>query len=229
MPSDDGRLNGPPREKILNAPLLPVLIALSMPVLFYFQTRLPDGGLDLAFVPRDLQQGRWSGLFTSMLLHGGWLHAVMNAIGALTFGAPVARLMRGPGGVLSFLLLYVGAGVFAALGYGLVHIESVSPLVGASGAVFGLIGAATRLIGGRGTILPLNHPGVIRMAIVWMAVNAATGLIGFAPGAGGATIAWEAHAFGFLFGILAIGPMGGLFVRRDQAFALPDSLDDPRG
>jgi membrane associated rhomboid family serine protease len=44
-----------------------------------------------------------------------------------------------------------------------------------------------------------------------MAVNAVTGLIGYAPGAEGARIAWEAHAVGFVVGFIAIGPLGRLF------------------
>ena len=45
--------------------------------------------------------------------------------------------------------------VIAGGGYALMHMESAAPLVGASGAVFGLIGAATRLMGGNGRLLPL--------------------------------------------------------------------------
>jgi membrane associated rhomboid family serine protease len=94
--------------------------------------------------------------------------------------------------------------------------------------VFGLIGAATRLLGGRGRVLPLTDGGVIRSAIAWMGVNAAIGLIGFAPGAEGARIAWEAHAFGFLFGILAIGPLARVFARPDERFdSIPDRSDPP--
>lgn len=203
--------NDPPRERVFNAPFLPVLIAASMPVLYWFQERLPDQGLSMAFRATDLWQGRWAGLFTSMLLHGSWTHVAMNAVAALAFGTPVARLLsRGPG-PLAFIALYIGSGVVAAFGYGLCHPGSMSPLVGASGAVFGLIGAATRLMWGHGRVLPLFHPAVLKQAGVWMLVNLVIGVIGLAPGAGGASIAWEAHAFGFLVGILAIGPLGRLF------------------
>ncbi|KAK0332412.1 hypothetical protein LTR94_025003 [Friedmanniomyces endolithicus] len=180
MSQSDARSPRPPREKIFNAPFLPLLIAASMPVLFYLQERLPDQGLSMAFVPAELWRGQWAGLFTSMLLHGGWAHVTMNAVGALAFGAPGGR----------------------------------PPLVGASGAVFGLIGAATRLMGGHGRVLPLFHPMVLKASAAWMAVNLIVGLIGLAPGADGARIAWEAHAVGFLFGIVAIGPIGGWFAAR---------------
>ena len=217
----------PPKERIFNAPLLAVLLAASMPALYFFQERSHDKWLGLAFAPADLAEGRYGGLVTSMLVHGGWVHALMNAVAALTFGAPVARLFKGTVGVGVFLALYICAGIFATLGYGLVHLGSADFLVGASGAVFGLIGASTRLLGGGGRVLPLTSRAVITTAIAWMAVNAVVGLIGFAPGVEGARIAWEAHAFGFLFGILAIGPLARLFARPDERFDSPGGLGDP--
>lgn len=219
----------PPKERIFNAPLLAVLLAASMPALYVLQERSRDNWLGLAFAPIDLGEGRYGGLFTSMLVHGSWVHALMNAVAALTFGAPVARLFRGPAGAGVFLALYICAGTFATLGYGLVHLGSPDPLVGASGAVFGLIGAATRLLGGGGRVLPLTNRSVITTSIAWMGINAVVGLIGFAPGAEGARIAWEAHAFGFLFGILAIGPLARLFARPDERFDSSGGLGDPLG
>ena len=201
----------PVREPAFNVPLVVLLIVLSMPTLFFFQRDLPDMGMSMAFAPVDLEQGRWGGLLTAMLLHGGWAHAIMNAVAALAFGTPVARLFGDKIGPTVFLLFYIGCGVLAALGYGLIHWGSSEPVVGASGAVFGLIGAATRLLGGQGKVLPLTDRRVASSAIAWMGINALTGLIGYAPGAEGARIAWEAHAVGFVVGFLAIGPLGRLF------------------
>ena len=77
---------------MFNVPLPVLLIALSMPVLFFFQQQLPDMGGSMAFAPADLEQGRWGGLFTSMLLHANWPHALMTAVAAVAFAAPVAQL-----------------------------------------------------------------------------------------------------------------------------------------
>lgn len=228
MEPPTGRFDGPPpKERVFNAPLLAVMLAASMPALFFLQERSRDFWLGMAFAPIDLAEGRFAGLFTSMLVHGSWTHALMNAVGALTFGAPVARLFKGGVGVAIFLALYIVSGVFATLAYGLVHWGGVDPLVGASGAVFGLIGAATRLLGGGGRVLPLTDRSVIMTSVAWMTVNAVVGLIGFAPGVEGARIAWEAHAFGFLFGILAIGPLARLFARPDERFDSTAGLGDP--
>ena len=85
-------------------------------------------------------------------------------------------------------------------------------MVGASGAVFGLIGAATRLMGvpPGGRLLRLTDRRVVTASIAWMGVNVLTGVIGVMPGVDGAGIAWEAHAVGFVFGLLAIGPIARL-------------------
>lgn len=211
-----GRFDGPPREKIFNAPPVAVLLALSMPVLFLLQQRLADGGLSYAFLPSSLVYGDWwPGLFSAMLVHGGWGHVAANAVAALAFGPPVARLFPGLKGAAIFLAFYIVCGVVASIGYALVHLASNDPVVGASGAVFGLMGAAIRLLGSRnGRLRALTDRRVLSATAVIMAVNAATGLIGFAPGVEGARIAWEAHAAGFIFGLLAIGPVARLFGQR---------------
>jgi membrane associated rhomboid family serine protease len=181
MARQNSRFDTPqPHEPMFNVPLPVLLIALSMPVLFFFQQQLPDMGGSMAFAPADLEQGRWGGLFTSMLLHANWPHALMNAVAAVAFGAPVARLFGDRIGPSVFLLFYVSCGALAALGYGLIHWGSPNPMVGASGAVFGLIGAATRLLGAHGRVRPLFDKRVIAMSLAWMAVNLFTGVVGYA-------------------------------------------------
>lgn len=223
-------LDDTPHEPVLNAPLVAVLTAASMPALYWFQARLPDNGMSYAFRPSSLWDGHWwPGLVTSMLVHAGWAHVAMNAVGALAFGAPVARLLPGAKGVAGFFALYIVCGVLAAAGYALVHPHSIDTLVGASGAVFGLMGGAIRLLGRRsGRLRSLHDRRFLVTAGAIMAVNAATGLVGLAPGAEGARIAWEAHAFGFVAGALLIGPLARMFARPREAFDSPDDSRDAR-
>ncbi|WP_343054879.1 rhomboid family intramembrane serine protease [Brevundimonas basaltis] len=206
-----------------------MLLAASLPVLFWLQTNLPDGGLSLAFQPAVLMQGEaWSTLFTSMFMHHGWTHVLMNAVAAFAFGPPVARLMRGPEGAASFLGFYIVTGLVGAVGYALVHPDSFDAVGGASAAVFGLMGAAFRLLGRRdGTLRPLTDRRFLLMAAVIMAVNIGVGLIGLVPGAAGARVAWEAHAFGFVAGALLIGPWLRLLGPRRRPFDSPPNLGDP--
>ena len=230
MDPASGRFDGPPREKIFNAPLLPVLIAASMPALYFFQQRLPDQGFRWAFQPSSLTDGGWwPGILSSMLLHGGWAHAAVNAGFALAFGPPVARLFSGVRGGVVFLGYYIVCGLAGTLGYGLLHLGSDAPMVGASGAVTGLLGGAIRLLGAGDTPRPLTDRRVITMGAAILILNAIVGLIGFAPGVEGARIAWEAHAFGFLTGLLLIGPLARLFGSTGTAFDSPGGLGDPRG
>ncbi len=197
-----------PRERIFNAPPAAVILAASIPVLFFLQTLTPDGGAALAFRPATLIEGGWwPGVLTSMFLHGGWPHALINAAFALAFGPPVARLFPSVRGALVFFAYYIVCGLIGTLGYGLVHLTSDIPMVGASGAVTGLLGGAVRLLGVRGAPRPLRDPRVLGMSLAVLALNAVTGLIGLSPGMETAGIAWEAHAFGYLTGLLVIGPL----------------------
>ncbi len=206
-----------------------MLVAASMPALYLVQDRLADRGLSLAFQPASLWDGQWwPGLLTSMFLHDGWVHVAMNAIGALAFGPPAARLMGGPRGVVGFLLFYIVCGLVAALGYGLVHPDSHDSLVGASGAVFGLMGGAIRMLDRTGDRLrSLGDSRFLATAGAIMGVNLVVGLVGLAPGMDGARIAWEAHAFGFVCGALLIGPWARVFESPRDAFASPPDLRDP--
>lgn len=201
------------REPVLRAPAVLLLLVLSLPALFLFQRMLPDAGLSMALYPSRVMRGDMAGLATSMFLHGDWAHVIMNALGALAFGAPAARLMRGPLGAATFLVFYMVCGVLAGVGYVALHPDGVDPVVGASGAVFGLIGASTRI--GRGNVLlPAFDRRVLGAVAMWMGLNVLVGVIGLGSGGLGALIAWEAHAAGFLVGWAAIGPVGRLFPRR---------------
>jgi membrane associated rhomboid family serine protease len=220
----------PDEDWIIRAPLASLLVVVSIPALFIMQRELPDGGLSLAFQPASLVEGGWwPGVLTASFVHAGWSHAGMNALGALVFGPPVARLMSGLRGAAGFLLFYIACGLVAVLGYGLVHIESQNIVVGASGAVFGLTGAAIRLLGRRkDRLMPLTDRRVIRVSAILMGVNLVVGLIGLLPGAEGATVAWEAHAFGYLFGLVAIGPWSRMFSGR-TGFDSKVDPGDPAG
>lgn len=200
-----------------------------MPLLYLAQVSLPGAVMSLGFRPSSLWDGQWwPGILTSMFVHGGWAHVAMNAVAALAFGPPVARLMRGARGVVGFLLYYMACGLVATAGYALIHPYSEGFLVGASGAVFGLMGGAIRMLGrtGQGP-MPLDDRRFLTTAAAIMAVNAAVGLVGLAPGMDGARIAWEAHAFGFVCGALLIGPWAKAFDSPRPAFASTPDLGDP--
>lgn len=204
-----------PRQPILNSPWPAVLLTVIILASHGFQSLLLTelGVRVFAFSSMALAQGRWETVVTSTLLHGNWAHALMNAGFALAFGTPVARYLgSGPRGALVFTLFYLVCGAVACLGFAAFSPGSL--LIGASGAVAGLVGGATRLMAGR------DHPGpflsrpVITMTIVWVVLNLVFGVLGVAPGMGGAQIGWEAHIFGYAAGLVLIDMAGWLAGRR---------------
>jgi membrane associated rhomboid family serine protease len=201
----------PYREPLFNAPWTAVALSGLLIVCFLGQGLLSDAQFyDWTLRPAAVLAGNPTGLFTSLFLHGGWPHVLMNAAFCLAFGAPVARLLgtdaRGAG---LTALFYITCGVLAGLGYIAVHPGSDGPVVGASGAVAGLMGAASRLIQYRGVLGPIRSRAVGSMAAAWVVVNLLVGIFGF-PGAGEAGIAWEAHLAGFAVGLFLIGPVARL-------------------
>jgi membrane associated rhomboid family serine protease len=213
-PETPGEAPPPARERMFNAPWPVLAIVVVIVAGYALQARLAPGDEGIrqwAFAPADLDHGRWIGLITVMFVHGGWPHALMNALAALAFGAPVARLM-GPGikGPVLFFVFYLACGVIATLGYTAVHLHSAEPMVGASGAIAGLMGGAMRLLGPQARPLaPIFSRLVLSFGASWLVVNALMAIFG-GPFMAGATIAWEAHIAGFVAGVLLIGPFAWL-------------------
>lgn len=198
----------PARQPILNAPWPAVLLAGVIVAGYAVQSLMPPEAViaPYAFRASDLDAGRWITLVTALFLHGSWPHALMNAAFALAFGTPVARFLGlRARGVAVFVVFYLVSGVLANLAFAAVHRGDPTPLVGASGAVSGLMGAAARLIAGRGRPGPIISPPVIGMGAAWVVVNLLVAVTGIAPGANGAAVAWEAHLGGFAAGVLLFG------------------------
>ena len=147
---------------------------------------------------------------TSMFVHGGFWHIAGNMLYLFIFGAAVEYRM----GAARYLIFYCAAGIAAALATVWIAPESSVPVIGASGAIAGVLGAYFILYP-RGrilTILPIfvfiqfiEIPAVIYL-FVWFVVQLYAGVqqSGRAAAMGG--VAWWAHVGGFMFGI-ALGPM----------------------
>ncbi|HZZ89435.1 MAG TPA: rhomboid family intramembrane serine protease, partial [Caulobacteraceae bacterium] len=152
-------------------------------------------------------------------LHGSWLHVIMNSVGVLAFGPPAARLFGTDArGGAAFLAFYLVCGVLAGLGYLLVAGGDGDGAVGASGAVSGLMGAAARIIQGRGLIGSIFGRTTLTIAAAWVIVNVVFGVSGLTPGAEGVPVAWQAHLAGLAAGLLLVGPFARLAGRSQSAF-----------
>jgi len=205
---------------MFNAPWPITVLCVGLVALYVVQRfTLTDAALQgLAVTRASLAAGHWETLLTSMFLHGSWPHVLMNAVAALAFGPPVARLFGGsPRGALAFFAFYVVCGLLAGLGYAAVDFKNIGA-VGASGAISGLVGAAARIIQGHGRIGPLFGSTVLTMTAGWMFANCVLGVSGWTPGAMGMQVAWQAHLFGYVAGALLVGVFARLAGRGREVF-----------
>ena len=210
--SEDPSVMRAPREPIFNAPWTVAALGLSIVGGYALQSQFPLEGVvaSWGFTPA-LMQTRPETLLTAIVLHGSWPHALMNAAFGVAFGTPAARFLGvGARGVMAFVLFYVVCGVLANLAFAAVHPNEAVALVGASGAVSGLMGGTARLIAGRGLLGPILSPPVIALGAATIIINLLVVVTGLAPGLGDATIAWEAHLGGYVAGVLLIGVAGRL-------------------
>lgn len=209
---DDPGGNFVPRERqpFFNAPWPAVALLAVLAAAFAVQISiLPDAAQNrLALSPYALRGGAALTLVTYIFLHSGWTHFLMNAASALAFAPPVSRALgvRGRGPVL-FFVFFLLCGVLSGLGFCLLHWKSDALVIGASGAISGLWGAASRMLGRSGTLAsPFDRP-VITQAIAFAVLNVGIGLVGVF---GALQVAWEAHLIGYAVGLLLIGPFAGL-------------------
>lgn len=138
---------------------------------------------------------------TSMFLHGGWLHLLGNMLFLWVFGDNVEDAT----GHLRFLVFYLLCGVLATLAHVALHPGSTAPLVGASGAISGVV-AAYLLLHPRARILALVFGKIPLRLPVWILLVAWIGMQvynAFAATEGDNT-AWFAHLGGLVAGAVLI-------------------------
>ena len=146
-------------------------------------------------------------IFRSMFFHGGWFHLLGNMLYLYLFGDNVEDRM----GVVLYLILYFFSGFAAAISQILINPNSGIPLIGASGAIAGVLGSYLLLFPGvrvRG-VVPIGRYGRIAewpawaVLVLWFVLQLVYGIIsvGTATGETGG-VAFFAHVGGFLTGIL---------------------------
>jgi membrane associated rhomboid family serine protease len=165
-----------------------------IPAVLFGHAQLPP---EIAMVPPAAT------IVTSMFLHGSWMHLAGNILYLWIFGDNIEDRM----GTVRFVLFYLACGTVAALAQALPAPESAVPMVGASGAISGVLGAYLLLFP-RNRVLVLVPIGfilkVIRMPAVWVlglwfAIQLVSSLM--APsGEGG--VAFRAHLGGFVAGLV---------------------------
>jgi membrane associated rhomboid family serine protease len=143
---------------------------------------------------------------TYAFLHGNFEHLLFNSLAFLIFATAVVRRI----GTGRFLVLSLISAITAAVTHLLFHWGSPVPVVGASGVVSALMGAAFRFIFLDPDTTPVWPPARLKLtsrpvllgSAVWIVMNIVLGVTGFTPEGFGRSIAWEAHVGGFLTGLL---------------------------
>ena len=216
-----------------HVPVVTWLIVAANAVVFLFSLMLNDPQLQgfvntFAFIPATLGSNPvwWVvTLFTSMFMHGGWLHFVSNMWVLIIFGDNVEDRM-GPVGYLAFYLL---GGLSAGLLDFAISPTSTVPTLGASGAIAAVMGAyiilypRARVV----TLVPLfflfttvNIPAFLYLGI-WFVIQFFSGVTSLGQVTMGG-VAWWAHIGGFLFGAL----LGRFFLFRRSVPARPVYISD---
>ena len=157
----------------------------------------------------------WPTIFTAMFLHGGWFHIINNMWVLFIFGDNVEARM----GSFRYLLFYLLSGTAAGLLQAYILPSSTAPMIGASGAIAGVLGAYLILYPRSriASIVPIfiiftliEVPAFIYL-IFWFFSQLYSGLFAV-QGGGGSGIAWWAHIGGFIFGVLMVS----FFARKNR-------------
>jgi membrane associated rhomboid family serine protease len=199
------------------------IIAVNTLVFLYQITLSPAAAVDFAYayglVPYVYFDG-YSGLrpdltltdyipfVSATFMHGGWLHIIFNMWTLLIFGST----LEGRLGSLQFLIFYLCCAVISTYAHGYFNADSQVPVIGASGAIAGVIGAyAVRFPTARITLLvpiiiiPLifTVPAVV-FAVVWFGIQVLQGAWETLSPSMGGGIAWWAHIGGFVSGLVLL-------------------------
>ncbi len=140
-------------------------------------------------------------LLYSLFMHGSWMHLLGNMLFLWIFGNNIEDRL----GRVRFVLFYLACGVGASLAHVLFNLNSLVPVIGASGAVSGVMGAYLALYPQARVrtlvflflfVTTVDVPAAVFLA-VWF-------LFQFLSAGGGSGIAWLAHVGGFILGFLLV-------------------------
>ncbi len=209
-------------------PIVNVSLIIACAVIFFWQLSLGQRGFEaavtsLGVIPATLLGGERlppdyylvppvATIFTSMFLHGGFLHLIGNMLYLWIFGDNVEDAM----GHARFILFYLLCGAAAALAQALPNTESVIPMIGASGAISGVLGAYLLLYPHARVLvlIPLGffsqvvHLPAVLVLGLWFALQLLSSALVEATEGG---VAFGAHIGGFIVGMLLLP----FFKRRD--------------
>ena len=196
-------------------PFINWMLILLNGLIFYYEITLGEDRLNRfilnwGLIPAQLTSNyaeSWLTVFTSMFLHGGWLHILGNMWTLFIFGDNIEDRM----GHGNYLIFYLLSGAAAAILQSVLMPASQVPMIGASGAIAGVLGAYLILYPRAriASLVPIffiftlvEIPAVIYLGI-WFVLQLFSGWSAL-QGAASGGIAWWAHIGGFLFGVITV-------------------------
>ncbi len=231
--------SGPAREPFLKAPASVLCLIVALVAAHVGRMLVPAAlsdriVIDYGFVPLRYAAGavdpgtlvqRAVPFVSYMFLHADATHLAVNCLWLLAFGPVVARRF----GATLFLLFFLLCGVASALTYLAFNWQSAAAVIGASGAISGLMAAGIRMLrmpgvfAAKGTagLAPILSRQVLVFSALWIGVNLLFGLTGLSMGGEVRQIAWEAHLGGYVVGLV----FAGMFDRLAQKDDMDPSAD----
>ena len=188
----------PPMQRLAPPTATYLIMALCIAVFAYGEATNSSRRLveDYGYLPARLGAGDtegYLGLVTHMFLHGGWVHLIVNMIVLWSFGRGLEPVL----GSFRFVVLYLVAGVLAAVGHGFFTEEPNVILIGASGAIAGVVGAAAMAAPRMPVIFVIFPMPLWISVVVLVALHIAAIAFDWEP-----EVAWYAHLVGLAAGAI---------------------------
>jgi membrane associated rhomboid family serine protease len=147
----------------------------------------------------------WATMFSSMFMHGGFMHLGLNMLFLWVFGDNVEDSM----GHVRYLVFYLLCGVAAATAQALINPTSTIPMIGASGAISGVLGAymllhphaTIRTLIFLGVFVTIVHVPALFVLGIWFLMQLVSGIL---PSSGEGGVAFWAHIGGFVAGLALV-------------------------
>jgi membrane associated rhomboid family serine protease len=190
-------------------PVVTVSLIVVNSIVFLYEWMLPPQALQAFTVQYALIPAFFSvpSVFTSMFLHAGWMHVIGNMLYLWIFGDNIEDQL----GHFGFLIFYLAAGAVAAVAQVFINPSTLTPMVGASGAIAGVMGAyfvlypESRILTAIFIVIffdLVEIPAIFFLGIWFlMQLLSGVGSLGVNNAAAGGT-AFFAHIGGFLTGLL---------------------------
>ena len=195
-------------------PLLTLVLIGGNIFVFFWEFSYP-GSAEMMFsnyglVPHDFVNSpvqSYPNVFSAMFLHGGLMHLAGNMLFLWIFGDNIEDVL----GKTRFLSFYLLCGLIAALSHVFMDTGSKVPMVGASGAISGILGAYLVLFPGAkvktlvflGILVTIIRIPAVILLLFWLALQIYSNMA-MVNGEGG--VAWMAHIGGFIAGMVLILP-----------------------